>query len=246
MKKPEHPWLSPSNFGPASLYLLMLGALGTVLVELDKEYHWVRLEWLGITLAACAFLGGYRLVHRLRRVLASGKEVVNITENEAVRAAAALIAFVSQMNGRTSALQAAGYHIGRGSLKHLWLITTRAAESDGIWVSEEIKARDASITVHELQFLDDKDNIREAKVLVEHLRNRAMREFRVQEADIICDFTGLTKNASAGMILACAPKDARLQYMVPNKIMPDGRADPSAGSRPREVFIQYHVIEEET
>jgi hypothetical protein len=47
------------------------------------------------------------------------------------------------------------------------------------------------------------------------------------------------------MILACAPGDARLQYMVPNRLTIEGRADPSAGSRPREVFIHYTVVEED-
>jgi hypothetical protein len=245
MRKPDHPWLSTANFWPASLYLLLLGVLGAVLFELNQERHWIPLEWLAAGLAACTFVGGYRLIHRLRRAMSLRTEVITLTEDEAVRGAAGLIAFVSQEKGRTSALQAAEYHVGRGSLRHLWLITTRAAESDGAWVAENVKALSRDVTVHELQFLDDKDNIREAKTLVEHLRNRAMKDLRVREEDVICDFTGLTKNASAGMILACAPKDARLQYMVPNRLMSDGRADTLAGSRPREMFIQYTVLDEE-
>jgi hypothetical protein len=172
--------------------------------------------------------------------------MVSVVENEAVRGASVLIVFVSQGPGRTSAAQAATYHANLHALKHVWLITTRAAESDAQWVTQELRNQYPGLQVHELQFLDDKDNIREAKGIVEHLRRRAMEEFHMAEADLICDFTGLTKNASAGMILACAPKTARLQYMVPNRVTPDGRADPAGGSRPREVFIQYMVIEEDT
>lgn len=245
MKKPEHPLLSPSNFGPASFYLLLLGILSAVLVELNTEHHWIPLEWLALLLFGAAILGGYRLIHRLRRAISRRSEVISIVEKEGVRGAAALIVFVSQGSGRTSALQAAEYHAGLASLRHLWLITTRAAESDAAWVGQQIASRNTAIKVHEVQFLEDKDNIREAKGLVEHLRRRAIDEYLVSEPDVSCDFTGLTKNASAGMILACAPRDARLQYMVANRLMPDGRADPSAGSRPREVFIQYSVIEEE-
>lgn len=245
MKKPDHPLLSPANFGPASFYLLLLGILSAVLVDLNSQHHLISLEWLALLLVATALLGGYRLLHRLQRAVSRGREVITLIEQDTVKGAAALIVFVSQGAGRTSALQAAEYHANLRSLKHFWLITTRAAESDAEWVRQEIAARHAEIRIHELQFLEDKDNIREAKSLVEHLRKRAIDEFLVSEAEVICDFTGLTKNASAGMILACAPRDARLQYMVANRLTPDGRADPSAGSRPREVFIQYTVVEED-
>ena len=245
MKKPDHPLLSPANFGPASFYLVLLGILSAVLVDLNSRHHWISLEWLALLLVTAALLGGYRLLHRLQRAISRGREVITLVEQDAVRGAKALIVFVSQGGGRTSALQAAEYHATFRSLKHVWLITTRAAESDAKWVGQQIAERDAGIKVHELQFLEDKDNIREAKSLVEHLRKRAMDEFFAREPEVICDFTGLTKNASAGMILACAPRDARLQYMVPNRLTPEGRADPTAGSRPREVVIQYTLIEED-
>jgi hypothetical protein len=49
------------------------------------------------------------------------------------------------------------------------------------------------------------------------------------------------------MILACAPRDARLQYMVPKAVTSEGRADITAGisSEPCEVDIRYTVIEDE-
>lgn len=244
MDRPEHPLLSPRNFWPASCYLLLLGVFATVLVELNSEHHWIRLEWLAAGLLALMVVGGYGLFERLKRAFAKGREVITVVEDEGVRGASVLIVFVSQGPGRTSALQAVTYHAGRAALKHVWLITTRAAEGDAAWVADQVRAQFPKVRIHEPQLLDDKDNIREAKGVVEHLRQRAMDEFEAAESDIICDFTGLTKNASAGMILACAPKTARLQYMVPNRLMPDGRADTAAGSRPREVFIQYMIIEE--
>ena len=66
------------------------------------------------------------------------------------------------------------------------------------------------------------------------------------ENDIMCDFTGMTKHMSAGMIFACAPKEARLQYMHPKGFLADGRADPDAGpSEPVEVEIAYQLEEDE-
>ncbi len=61
---------------------------------------------------------------------------------------------------------------------------------------------------------------------------------------MICDFTGLTRNAGADMILACMQKTARLPYRVASQLDQHGQADPDAGSHPREVFIQYSVYRE--
>lgn len=243
MTKLEHPLLNPRNFWPASTYLVLLGVLSAELVELNNAHHWISNGLLTLMLLVLVGIGGYRLFHRLRRASSRRREVVTIIENEGVRAAAALIAFVSQGPGRSSALQASEYHAKIGTLRHLWLVTSHAAEGDALWVKAQLEGQ--QVRVHELQFLEDKDSIPETKRLVEHLRARAMKEFHIPEDDLICDFTGLTKNASAGMILACAPKPARLQYMVPNRPLADGRADTTAGSLPREIFIRYSVIQEE-
>ncbi len=131
-------------------------------------------------------------------------------------------------------------------MEHLWLITTSAAKADAECVRDQVHARHPAVQIHEFEYLDDKDSIRESKEKVESLRRLAMKTHRVSQADVICDFTGLTKGASAGMILACAPRDARLQYMVPKVVTAEGRADTTAGiaSEPREVDIRYTVIEE--
>ncbi len=243
-QKGEHKWLSPKNFWPASAYLLLLGVFATVLVELDQEHHWIPMELLAGILLLIVLAGGWGLFERLRRAFAQ-PGFIRLLENEDVPGAAALIVFVSQKGGRTSALQAASYHAGCKTLKHVWLVTTRSAEEDAKWVAGEIGAQFPDVKIHETKMLNDMDSIPEAKSTVEDLRKHAIRQHKVAEPDLMCDFTGLTKNASAGMILACAPKDARLQYMVPNRRLDDGRADPAGGSMPREIFIQYTVIEEE-
>jgi hypothetical protein len=88
-------------------------------------------------------------------------------------------------------------------------------------------------------------SIVEAKEEVEKIRKRMLRQ-GLEANDIMCDFTGMTKHMSAGMIFACAPKEARLQYMHPRRFLDDGRADPEAGpSEPIEVEIAYQVEEDD-
>ena len=58
---------------------------------------------------------------------------------------------------------------------------------------------------------------------VEKIRRQMLRQ-EIKDNDIVCDFTGLTKHMSAGMIFACAPKEARLQYMHPKRFLANGRA----------------------
>jgi hypothetical protein len=241
VEPPDHPLLSPKNFWHASAYLLLLGILGAVVVELNKEHGYVTLEGAAVLLSILAILGGWRLDARLRRFWHGKREIVSLSEGPP-RAAAALIAFVSWGPGRSSCLQAIEHHAA--TLRHLWLITTRTATADAEWMRTEVSGRYPDILIHNFEFLDDKDSIMESKEKVEHLRRLAMKHHRVAEADLICDFTGLTKNASAGMILACAPREARLQYMVPDRVGSDGRADPSSDSHPREVDLRYRLVEE--
>jgi hypothetical protein len=55
----------------------------------------------------------------------------------------------------------------------------------------------------------------------------------------------MTKHMSAGMIFACTPREARLQFMHPRWFLADGRADPEPGpSEPVEVQIAYQIEEE--
>ena len=79
---------------------------------------------------------------------------------------------------------------------------------------------------------------------MERIRKQLQRE-GLAENDIVCDFTGMTKHMSAGMIFACAPREARLQFMHPRRFLADGRADPEAGpSEPVEVEIAYQIEED--
>lgn len=60
--------------------------------------------------------------------------------------------------------------------------------------------------------------------------------------DVIADYTGGTKTMTAGMILACARPDRKLEFMKPRHYRPDGTAAREEGSEPREVNIAFTLL----
>lgn len=157
-----------------------------------------------------------------------------------------LVAFVAVGQGSSSALQAAEWHGKQGKLQRVWLLTSTSKEAvkDAERVKAEIEAKFPALASVVIEQLPDIHDIKLIKARVEEVRRRAINA-GIPEEGLICDFTALTKSASAGMILACLPRNCRLEYMHPRKIDADGRADPAAGSDPMEVRLAYELEEEE-
>lgn len=248
MQEQDHPLLSARNFWFASLYFTVIGLLGSLLSEVLNAQG-VPAGIASLAIAVLCAAGGYVLSAHFRRVWrrwwAQRRGFITILENNQVLRARGMIAFVSMGQGRSSALQAALYHADGGALEHIWLVTAPDAVPDAEWVTSQIREAHPGIHIHAIESLEDVNSITAAKGLIEYLRRYAIRECNIPEPDLICDFTGLTKHASAGMILACAPREARLQYMHATRKLADGRADPAAGSVPREVDIRYVVVEQD-
>jgi len=157
-----------------------------------------------------------------------------------------LVAFVAVGQGSSSALQAVEWHGKQGHLQRVWLLTSTSKDAvkDAERVKVEIEAKWPGLASVEIEQLPDIYDIKLIKARVEEVRRRAINA-GVPEEGLICDFTALTKSASAGMILACLPRNCRLEYMHPRKTDADGRADPAAGSDPMEVRLAYELEEEE-
>lgn len=153
------------------------------------------------------------------------------------------LVFVSKAPGSSSALEAALHHAQGNVLKDFWMITSAEAADEAKQVGDELKQRYPAVNVHPAVYVDDIYSIAEAKAEVEHLRVKCLRKY--DKGEVMCDFTEFTKSMSAGMILACAPAEARLQYMHPSRYLPDGRAEVQSGSHAVEVKIGYRVEEEE-
>ena len=241
MARRPHMALDPANFALSIAILLLVGIEGSLGAEIVKGTAdttvWVA---AGVILALVVGLG-IALSESLQRWMRRNLRFQTIGVTKRVARARGLVVFVSMKAGRSSARDAALYHAGEGVLQHLWLLTSVDAQADAEWVRGEVTRAWRDVEVHPTVCLSDIYSIVEAKEEVEKIRKQMLRK-RLAENDIMCDFTGMTKHMSAGMIFACAPKESRLQYMHPKRFLPDGRADPDAGpSEPVEVEIAYQV-----
>jgi CRISPR-associated protein (Cas_Cas02710) len=243
----RHILLNPSNFWLWLILALAVSVAGNITTDLVKSPSSVELWWrlLGILVfVVVLWILLSRTVRRtISELIARQRRLIQLDIQTSVSAAKALIVFVSKAPGSSSALDAALHHAA-GGLEVFWMITSQEASEEAERIGRELKAQYPKVDVHPVVCISDIYSIVEAKAEVENIRRKSMRRFKT-EADIICDFTGLTKSMSAGMILACAPRQARLQYMHPNKFQPDGRADISAGSHAVEVKIAYQIEDEE-
>jgi len=86
---------------------------------------------------------------------------------------------------------------------------------------------------------DDADNPAKVYEVVEAIYKNMPDGF--SESDIISDYTGGTKSMTAGMILSCALPSRNLQVLKPNQYKDDGTAIREAGSKPREVDINFNL-----
>ena len=246
----DHPLLSPTHFFLNSMYLVTLAVIGTLIVETlkllrDGEAEWVNYGLFTALLAVMACLWGMHISKLLREGLTESKERLTVLGigNPPPRVQG-LILLVSIGPGSSSALQAAEYHGKRGELTDIWLISSKQGESNIKEISEKLKAQFPTLkNVHD-KYLPNIFDVEAAKSLVEEIRKDAINRFKIPEARLMCDFTGMNTQVSAGMVLACASSAAKLQFQRPNQIDNDGRAVPAAGSSPVAVELAYRVIRE--
>jgi hypothetical protein len=245
MSRRPHRALDPANFTISIIILLLVGVaggLGTEIIKGTKE----GAIWSGLAIVLLLVTAlGVVLSERIQRWMRWNRRFQRIGITKQVTRAQALIVFVSKGAGRSSARDAAFYHAEGEVLRHLWLLTSSEAEEEAAWVRGQVGARYPAVTVYPTVCLPDVYSIPDAKEEVERIRKAILRK-ELDDREVMCDFTGMTKHMSAGMIFACAPKEARLQFMHPKRFLADGRADPEAGaSEPVEVEIAYQIEEDD-
>src|SRR5437773_844324 len=104
-------------------------------------------------------------------------------------------------------------------LYSLYVIMLSMASAAGLEVLKDFlkringQAESWGVTAHPPIVLADTCEVDIIRLKVEEARREAIEGYKIAEADIICDFTGMTKPVTAGMILACAPRGRRLQYL---------------------------------
>jgi hypothetical protein len=217
---------------------LALAQLGNVLSALwAPKYAWTGALVSTVVVLVLLVFGKMR-IPRWRKD--GGLSLLPWKEHSAL-AAKDLVAMVSPGNGRETALAAALHH-GPLGLERVWLLCSEDSAADAGWVKAEVLKRLPAVDVRVRTALRTAFNIEDVKAEVECVRKLALKGGRQQE-DLVCDFTGMTKHASVGMVLACLPWVARLEYVAP--LTTDERKRGVTPKPPVEVKIGYRLLDDE-
>lgn len=146
-------------------------------------------------------------------------------EDVPIKAHPGLIVMVSPQN-KDVPLKVVAHH--QPALRHCWLVATKDSLQTAIELAAEIRRNWPAVQVHdaELSNLVDPDYSQGTWQRVENIYAQA-RELGLKEEDIVSDITGGLKPMTAGMAIACLPRNRPLQYLktVRDK---DGRPIPDA------------------
>lgn len=250
---------------PERIPILFL--IGVILLELvgSALYDWFRGRVGGPLLVVALAVGifliillAYVLYYLIKRILPWPRPQLRVdVPGGKMEPRRGLIALVSQ--GRLSHIPATAaiqYHYdANGKLEHCWLVASKKPEQEPQWETkpgqepiqssfrnaQELKGRyEAELATMEVEMVEEADNPEEVFRAVQDIYGRAA-EVGLDEQDIVADFTGGTKSMTAGMVLACTSLNRDLEFMKPRRYLPDGRADPKAGSDPKFVDIGFFV-----
>jgi hypothetical protein len=129
-------------------------------------------------------------------------------------------------------------------LKHCWMITGgEASKKAAKELVEKLVKEDFPPDIFKYvdkMSGDDADNPEQVYKIIESIYE-SLSDEKIEEFDVISDYTGGTKSMTAGMILACAPPERKLQFLKPRKYNPDGTADRAIGSDPRYIDIRFKL-----
>lgn len=150
---------------------------------------------------------------------------------------------------------------GLGNLKTCWLIYSgKESEKTARQIVQKFTAHPKSQdpTFFDFDYVDPDDSAKTLKIklktlpekdvddpnatfmLINSIYEEAAKE-GIEVADIIADYTGGTKSMTAGLILACAQPERRLQFMCPGKYTDEGRADTTVDSVATEVKVSFRL-----
>lgn len=225
-----------------TFYAFLVGLLGALTPEALKDilgagegrawYPW--LWWLAVFAVIVILLRFYDPAIRRWISARGGIAPMKIYSNLAVRPARGLLLLVSRGPGISAGISAVKYH--GDALQHLWLI--HSSDRSSVEGAALIASKTSATSY--MKPIGDVFSIEMTKALVDTIRQQAHR-LGLGDEDLICDFTGMTKPVSAGVVLACLLPRYRLEYMEPLGYLSDGRPDPDTGSRPIEVEIGYEI-----
>ena len=230
--------------------LILLNIISNAIYELFKDEFDAPIRILLIAAGLLAlFLIAYALVRRIF------KPELTVTDLEPRRG---LIALVSQ--GRLSDIPvSASISFHEPALTHCWLITSKQPPAEpelppgssgepfqSAWKNTQDLKVQLQGKVKLIQDVEiDPENPKEIFSAIDGIYSLARRA-GLHSDDIVADITGGTKTMSISMVLACTPAGRAVEYMKPRRFLPDGRADPKAGSDPKLVDLSFLIRTSET
>jgi hypothetical protein len=221
-------------------YAILVGVFSSTTATL-VEIQGAAGLWTCWALCLVAMLVLWRIYDPQIRAWFSKRErpiTLRLSTDYHVRPAVGLTLLVGRENSYLFNISAVNHH--SLTLRYLWLLhsndetsTRGAAEIEAHAVQKVPNLKVHKHLVHDLF------SIEEAKKAIELIRRNASHA-GISPPDFICDFTGMSKPISAGVVLACIRPEHRLQYMEPNAFSGE-RPNPQAGAKPIEVVVNYDV-----
>lgn len=150
---------------------------------------------------------------------------------------------------------------GKGNLEHCWLICggdESLQDARNLILRMTGTGRFLDLEQKEFEFCNPRNRQRKLRVslkvlaiedindpnatfkLVNEIYGEACQG-EIEPENIIADYTGGTKSMTAGLILACASPQRRLQFMRPQLYTSDGRVDSSLPSVATEVSVSFRI-----
>lgn len=225
-------FFDPRVFPLFAIGSLALAAAGNSVYDLLKDwlgdFPLAHFKILGLTMAI--LIGAAFLLSSILRFLRRGH--ISAIARPHPEKRKGLVFLVSNEEPLAKAF---AYH--QPVLSHCWLIAT----NNSLEVAREFQEKHAQPGKRFfIKVLSDEFSWEECKKIIDEIY--ANLPEGLKPTDVITDFTGLTKPASAGAILACLSPDRPLQYVQPIfEMRGDGMKAIGPGD-PIEIVIDYERI----
>ena len=197
-----------------------------------------------LTIAAClitALIARYLTARHWQQWLKSRESFRLHVEPTPSIPSRALVALCSpckpEDDEKSAAYEAALHH--RETLRYLYLITSPGGMETARRIGERVRQwRPATDPIHVFPpaELYDMNAIDVIKAKVEAVCEELLKVSRLPEGELVCDFTGMFKTVSVGMVLACVPPGRRLSYLA-GQYTPEGQLIRTAKPTATEIKI---------
>jgi len=219
---------------------LILDTLGT---WLETKYGLSKIFWQIIVVSILSIIL-FLSISNIKRIISNifgDRSLISEAPEELNATFRGLIIFASLKVDSPAKIAIEHHWKGsKGDLEHCWVIcggdkalvaTKEIIKSLGITEDEKIFHFDSDYTIpnpedpknpkKNLSLIlspEDANDPNQIRKIVEAIYQDAKDKYDLYDSDIIADYTGGTKSMTAGLVLACASPDRRLQYILSDYI----------------------------